>query len=139
MFQKYRDIMAQKGLTVYDAADLPTDAFDAIYMNGAFYYIHPKKWRSEIERLLMSVKEGGYLFLTDVPTVKKIPILHKNLNGFRKFLVCTFERMTTVYQFDLGGFFVEEKKIKKWFPETVVEDEWCDYRSFFIIKKTSVV
>ena len=135
MFEKYRKVMTKKKLTVYDAENLPENTFDGIFMNGAFYYIHPRKWKSEIERLLKSIKDDGNLFLTDVPTVRKIPVLNKKLKGFRKVLINLFQKITTVYQFDLGGFFVNEKKIKKWFPQTIIEDEWCDYRSFFIIKK----
>ena len=128
--------MRGKELEVYDTLSLPQNEFDGIFMNCAFYYIHPSKQKEEMDRLLRSVKDGGYLFLTDVPTVKKIPVLYKDMHGIKKFTVCAVARLTTVYQFNLGGFFVNEKKIKKWFPDTIVEDEWCDYRSIFIIKKT---
>lgn len=133
-FELYQQIIREKDIDLVDSNDLPDDTFDAILMNGAFYYIHPSNWWKEIKRLLKSVKDGGYLFLTDVPTVKKRYLLYKK-DGIKDYIFNLLVKMTDVYQYDLGGFFVNEEIIKKWFPNTIVEDEWCNYRSHFIIKK----
>lgn len=135
-FEQYRTTLREKGLSVFDSENLPENQFDAIIMNGAFYYIHPSLWKSEINRLLLSLKNGGYLFLTDVPTIQKMHLLKYGYTGLKKSLDVFVSRLTGVYQPTLGGFFVDEKIIKKWYPQTIVEDEWCYYRSHFIIKKS---
>lgn len=135
-FEQYRLALQDKGFRTFDADNLTENEFDAIYMNGAFFYVHPKMWKTEINRLLLSLRQGGYLFLTDVPTVKKIPLSREKCKGVKKAIVILLSKVTQVYQPNLGGFYVDERKIKKYFPQTIVEDEWCAYRSIFVIKKS---
>ena len=134
-FEKYRTIMQEKGLNVYDAEKLPNGAFDAIFFNCAFYYIHPSKWKSEIKRILAAVKQGGYLFLTDVPTTQKMHVLLEGYSPLKQLILWFIWRITTIYQIELGGYFVDEKQIKQWFPQTIVESLWCPYRSAFVIRR----
>lgn len=135
LFEPYRQSLADKGLEVFNSEDLPKNKFDIILMNGAFYYIHLKNMKNEIDRLIRSLKDGGFLFLTDIPTVQKSHLLYGNHKGIRASLGKTVDKLTCVYQFELGGFFVNENMIKRCFPQTDVVDSWCYYRSHFIIKK----
>ena len=129
---------------MFDSENLPENHFAAIYMNGAFYYIHPSLWRSEINRLLLSLKNEGYLFLTDVPTLQKhilsVLSIKDSSTGLKTRLIKSLDifvtKLTGVYLLEAGVFYVDEKIIKKWYPQTIIEDEWNKERSFFIIRKS---
>ena len=125
---------------MFDSENLPGKHFDAIFMNGAFCCIHPSLWKSEINRLLLSLKDEGYLFLTDVPVLKKHILCvrsNKDFSTIQKVLDIFTSKLNGVLYYGAGVFFVDEKIIKKWYPQTIIEDEWNKERSFFIIKKSS--
>lgn len=127
--------LKDKGFTVYPYDQLPEKRFDLIIVNCAFYYIHPKNQRKEIERLFSTMKDDGILFITDVPVLAKCKNLLKSKKRLSNIIMYIYYKLTHVYDFNGAGFFLDEKKVKKWYPNTIIKDCWNDYRSHFIIKK----
>lgn len=132
--ENFMEVIEKKGIKAIAARQLPQGTFDIIFCNCAFYYNHPSKQLTEINRILLALKPGGILLLTDNPTLKKIPILYKDDKQFGNlhYLVAKY---TQVYQLEQGGFFLDEERLQREFETMQVLASWSDYRSHFIFVK----
>ena len=126
---KFIEQMRRAGLTVFRNDDIPKDRYDFVLCNNAIFYCHPRTVMRHVTSLLSSLKVGGKLLLTDVPTRQRSDRL---LPGPIQKLMWI---MTDAYQPLMGGFFVDENAVKQVFPACIIHDSWAPYRRHFVIAR----
>jgi len=120
--------IAAAGQRCYPSDDVPEGRFDTVFVNNAIFYVHPSELLGEIGWLLRRLRAGGRLLLLDVPTIQRESRLRA---GPALRLV---HRLTLVHQPQAGGFFVDERRIRKAFRDVRIGPSWCDYRAHIEIR-----
>jgi len=111
-----------------------TNKYDIIFINNAFFYIHPLHRKKTLKTLYNKLAPLGRLYIFDEPDYLKRE--HLNMSKIKYLFTSIFP----VYQHELAGFFNNPYKMQRTglacgFKKTDVMDSWCNYRSHFIFYK----
>lgn len=110
------------------------EKFTKVFINGAFFYIHPKYHKTALKNLYDIVADGGAVYVFDDPDYSKRNRWHDQY----LFNVLTF--FFPVYDPYMSGFWVKTDDIKKialdiGFSKVEKLDSWAYYRSHHILFK----
>lgn len=108
--------------------------YDIIFINNAFFYIHPEYRRNLLAIIHSKLNPEGKLYIFDEPDYTKRKLL--NMSKLRYLITSLFP----VYQQEMAGFFNKPKETQTYgltcgFKDVQVIDSWCAYRSHFIFYK----
>ena len=81
--------------------------YDKILFHNAFFYVHPLLVEKLLEKIHDVLAIEGKLYITDTPDFDKREKLE--LNKLQLFFTSLFP----IYQADLSGFYIKDKKLKK--------------------------
>jgi len=108
--------------------------YNVIFINNAFFYIHPRKRKKFLKSINSKLTEHGKLYILDEPDLDKLKYLkiHK--------LIQLGLKIFPVYQIELAGFFNNTRKTKLLakkcgFSNINIIDSWTPYRSHIILQK----
>lgn len=124
------------GLTSYLCSELINSSkkYDIIFINNAFFYIHPEYRKNILTILHSKLNPSGKLYILDEPDYSKRKLV--NMSKLRYIFTSLFP----VYQQEMAGFFNKPNKTQIYglscgFKNVEVMDSWCSYRSHFIFYK----
>lgn len=126
----------RKNINCLDISNLYSNkiSFDKIFINNAFFYIHPGKRKQVLTGFYSILSNKGKLYILDEPDFEKRKKL--NINFFKLLFTYFFP----VYQPEKAGFFTKPDELmstckKAGFVKFTKLDSWSIYRSHFIIEK----
>jgi len=124
------------GLNAYQCSEIINNnrKYDIIFINNAFFYIHPEYRKNLLTILYSKLNPYGKLYIFDEPDFCKRKLL--NMSKLRYIVTSLFP----VYQQEMAGFFNKPNKTQSYglssgFKNVEVVDSWCGYRSHFILYK----
>jgi len=124
------------GLNAYHCNEILNDnkKYNKIFMNNAFFYIHPFNREKFLFNMFNKLKDKGTFFVLDEPDHNKRNKLKMNKIHYM------LTNFLPIYQIESAGFFDNPQKMKQHgikvgFTNVIIADSWCDYRSHFIFKK----
>lgn len=106
--------------------------FDAVFINNAFFYVHPFRWEKVLRALRKVILPTGSLYLFDNPDLAK---RHQLGMGRKRMLLTT---VLPVYQPKMAGFFMSARRLERaarraGFESFAILDSWCNYRTHFVM------
>jgi len=106
--------------------------FDAVFINNAFFYVHPFRWEKVLRALRKVIVPNGSLYLFDNPDLAK---RHQLGMGRKQRLLTT---VLPVYQPKMAGFFISARRLERaarraGFGSFAILDSWCNYRTHFVM------
>jgi len=129
--------MCAEGLEAYTPGNLPPQSrFDAILVNNAFFYVHPKGRGALLGRFRGLLNPGGRLLITDTPDYSKRDKADGGRAGILRRLALVF---FPIYQPDMAGFVIDFPSLarlggKAGFTSHRILDSWSPYRSHIIFE-----
>jgi SAM-dependent methyltransferase len=108
--------------------------YSKIFMNNAFFYVHPRQYFRVLHNFYDILVEGGKLYLLDNPDYAKRKALYKNQ------LKKVFTAVFPVYDANNSGFWVKETDVSRsarkiGFSKVERLDNAAFYRSHVVLEK----